>query len=214
MAADLAVPVAPSGTAAGATEPTQQTQLDRVEAQLAALAEQVAAERADRQRWKDLTHELMPVAQDAMSLASRELEDLSADVTVEDLVRFARTAARTLPQLEGLMAQLGSANELVHEVTSLAGAGMGSLSDALATAESRGYFAAARYGAGVVDRMVTTLDDDPHAPPPSGLGLLRQLRDPQVRRGLARMLQVLRILGADASPGTPTAPITPTPAKD
>jgi uncharacterized protein YjgD (DUF1641 family) len=211
MTADLAAPPV-----------TGPSQLDRVEAQLAALTEQVAAERADRQRWKDLTHELMPVAQDAMSLASRELEDLSADVTVEDLVRFARTAARTLPQLEGLMAQLSSANELVHEVTSLAGAGMGSLSDTLATAESRGYFAAARYGAGVVDRMVTTLDDDPHAPPPSALGLLRQLRDPQVRRGLARMLQVLRILGADPSPGTPTArttarmttPTAPTTAKD
>jgi uncharacterized protein YjgD (DUF1641 family) len=204
MSADLAVP-GPTATAAP-------SQLDRIEARLLELSEQVAAVRADAERWKDLTHELMPVAQGAMTVASRELEDLSADVTVEDLVRFARTAARTMPQLEALLAQLGSASELVHEVTSLAGAGMGSLSDVLATAESRGYFAAARYSAAALDRMVTTLDAGRQEPAPSALALLRRLRDPQVRRGLARALDLLHELGAD--PGADTVPDHPTPAKD
>ena len=188
------------------------SQLDRIEAQLATLAQQSAIDRADRERWKDLTHELMPVAQGAMTVASRELEDLSADVSVEDLVRFARTAARTLPQLEQLLSGLTSAAELMHELTSLAGAGMGSLSDTLATAQERGYFAAARYGAGALDRMVTTMDVRRQEPAPSAVALLRRLRDPQVRRGLARALDLLHELGAE--PGADTALRHPTPAKD
>ncbi len=226
-----------TATQATASAPAaQQSQLDRIETQLAALAEQVAADRADRERWKELTHELMPVAQGAMTVASRELEDLSADVTVEDLVRFARSAARTLPQLESLLSAVAPATELVHEVTSLTGAGVGAVSDGLALAESKGYFTLARGGVRIVDQVAgsfgeedlkalgdnvvlilntvkqmtqpevmqflsrTALDvqgmDD--GPPPSTLALLRQLRDPQVRRGLARALTVLRDFGAVA----------------
>jgi hypothetical protein len=204
MTTDLAGPDA--AEAAGAVTPP--SQLDRIEARLRELSDRVAADHADRERWKDLTHELMPVAQGAMTVASRELEDLSADVTVEDLVRFARTAARTLPQLEVLLSGLTSASDLMHEVTSLAGAGMGSLSDTLAAAERRGYFAAARYGAGAIDRMVTTLDAGRQAPTPTALALLRQLRDPQVRRGLARALDLFRALGAD--PEEPSSRATTT----
>jgi uncharacterized protein YjgD (DUF1641 family) len=37
----------------------------------------------------------------------------------------------------------------------------------------------------------------PTGPPPSTLALLKQLRDPEVRRGLARMLELLRSVGTD-----------------
>ncbi len=41
--------------------------------------------------------------------------------------------------------------------------------------------------------------------PPSTLALLKQMRDPQVRRGLARLLTTLRTLGSDQGLGTATA---------
>jgi uncharacterized protein YjgD (DUF1641 family) len=43
------------------------------------------------------------------------------------------------------------------------------------------------------------LEPAPGGEPPSVLALLRQLRDPDVRRGLARMLELLRSVGT----GTP-----------
>jgi len=43
------------------------------------------------------------------------------------------------------------------------------------------------------------LDPAPDGPPPSTLALLRQLRDPEVRRGLARMLDVLRSVGTETT---------------
>lgn len=213
------------------------TQLDRIEAQLAVVLEELESTRRERDRWRELSHELMPVAQGAMTVASRELEDLSQDVTVEDLVRFGRTAARSLPRLEALLIQLDSAGELVHEATSLTGAGVASLSTTLATAEQKGYFTFAKGAASIVDEIVESFGEEDlkalganvvlilqtvkqmtqpqimrflsttvadvqevdDAPPPSVLTLLRRLRDPHVRRGLSRTLNVLGDLGAATS---------------
>jgi uncharacterized protein YjgD (DUF1641 family) len=46
-------------------------------------------------------------------------------------------------------------------------------------------------------------ESDVKGPPPSAFALLRELRDPEVRRGLGRMLELLRSLGAEepAPPG-------------
>lgn len=170
--------------------------LDRLDAQITEIADLVRSERDAREHRRELLTELTPVARAAMALASAELDDLSQDVTLEDAARLARAALRSIPQLETLLAQLDSANELAHEITSLGGAGLGSLSETLARAEARGYFAAARRTAATVDRMVTSLDAVPPGPAPSTLALLRRLRDPDVRRGLALALALVGALGA------------------
>lgn len=51
---------------------------------------------------------------------------------------------------------------------------------------------------------VQEIEDSPAGPPPSTFALLRQMRDPEVRRGLARALTVLRSLGSQAP--TTTSP--------
>jgi hypothetical protein len=181
--------------------------LEAIAARLDEIAAAQAAERLERERWAELLHELTPVAQAAMRLAGDELAELNRDVSIDDVTRFARTFVRTLPQLESALVQLASAGELVHEVTSLTGAGMGALSDALGGAERRGWFAAARSGGAVLDRAagVLTADVDPAAP--SVVGLLRRLRHPRTRRGLARALDLVGALGADPKE-LPTATTT------
>lgn len=183
--------------------------LESIAARLDEIAAVQVAERRERERWAELVHELTPVAQAAMGLASDELAELNRDVSVDDVTRFARTLVRTLPQLEAMLVQLASAGELVHEVTSLTGAGMGALSDGLGEAERRGYFAAARGGAAVLDRMAGVLTTDVAVEAPSTFALLRQLRDPRTRRGLARALDLVRAL--DPAVPTPTTPSSPTP---
>ena len=180
-------------------------QLDRIARRLDELAAAQDAERRERERWSDLVRELTPVAQAAMALASEELADLSRDVTVDDAVRLARTAARSLPRLEALLVQLVSMGELMHEVSRIAGSGVASVSEALADAEERGWFATARHGAAVGGRLAGALEHDWPAEPPSTLALLRGLRDPRARLGLARVLGLLRALGApDALADAPT----------
>jgi uncharacterized protein YjgD (DUF1641 family) len=51
--------------------------------------------------------------------------------------------------------------------------------------------------------------DEEFTTPPSTFALLRRMRDPQVRRGLARVMTMLETVGADVQrPPTPT-PQTP-----
>jgi uncharacterized protein YjgD (DUF1641 family) len=223
--------------------PTVEERLDHLSAQVEEIAADLRSQRESRQQWEELAQTLVPVSRGAFDLASRELEDLSDDVTVEDAVRLARTLARSLPQLERLLAQIQGLTELGAEVTSLGGAGFAKAADVLAEAERRGYFAVTRGGATVMDRVVAAYADedfevlgdnlvqllgvaqemaDPvvtglldrtlvtlregqsaHLDPPSTFGLLKQLRDPQTRRGMARALALLRTVGAEPTSNAP-----------
>jgi uncharacterized protein YjgD (DUF1641 family) len=216
--------------------------LDAMSAQMTVMAEQVARADAARAQWHELVETLIPVSRGAMDVATRELAALEPDVTIDDATRFARTAARSMPQMEGMLAQLGSISELGHEVSSISGAGLAKLTDVLQAAEDKGYFMFAREGAAIADRVVTTYtEDDVRAlgdnvvtiinavkeltqpevmallnrtaltiqeveeaeiEPPSMLALVKSMRDPQTRRGLARVLSMLHTVGEQA----PTAP--------
>ena len=139
---------------------------------------------------------------------------------------------------------------LLDDANHLTGPAMASLTERLQVAEEKGYLDFARSSLGVVDRVMTSFDEDDVAAlgdnivliletvkemtqpevmtmlrrtahlvnepgaapsePPSLLALLREMRDPQVRLGLARLLGVLRTLAADTSPTPPT----PTPPKE
>jgi uncharacterized protein YjgD (DUF1641 family) len=173
-----------------------------------------------------------------MDMTTRELTALESDVTIDDVTRFARTSARSIPQLTALMGQLGSVSELGGELTSISGAGVAKLTEVLQAAEDKGYFMFAREGAAIADRIVTTYsEDDVRAlgdnvitiinavkeltqpevmallnrtaltiqeveetpmEPPSALALLKSMRDPQTRRGLARVLSMLHTVGAES----------------
>ncbi|MCU0282603.1 MAG: DUF1641 domain-containing protein [Candidatus Nanopelagicales bacterium] len=212
--------------------------LDAMSAQMAVMAEQVARADAARAQWAELVETLVPVSRDVMDMTTRELTALESDVTIDDVTRFARTSARSIPQLTALMGQLGSVSELGGELTSISGAGVAKLTEVLQAAEDKGYFMFAREGAAIADRIVTTYsEDDVRAlgdnvitiinavkeltqpevmallnrtaltiqeveetpmEPPSALALLKSMRDPQTRRGLARVLSMLHTVGAES----------------
>ena len=211
---------------------------------MAVMAEQVAEAAAAREQWSELVETLIPVSRGAMDVATRELSELEADVTIDDVTRFARTTARAIPDMEVLVGQIGSISELGHEVSSLGGAGMAKLTEVLQVAEDKGYFMFAREGAAIADKVVTSFDEDDvralgenvvtilnavkeltqpevmallnrtaltiqevedtHIEPPSAFALLKSMRDPQTRRGLARVLSMLHTVGEDTQPTSPT----------
>lgn len=223
-----------------ATDASIEERLDRLTIQVEWIAEQIALQNQAREQWTELADTLVPVTRGAMDVATRELDELSEDVTIEDAARFARTLARSLPRLEVLMAQLDSVAELTHELNSLSGAAMAKLTDTLQVAEEKGYFAFARQGGRIAERIVTEFSEDEvaalgdnvvtildavkemtqpevmglvrrtamtvqdgedvHMDPPSMFALLKSMRDPQTRRGLARMLSMLHTIGEEHLP--------------
>ncbi len=156
----------------------------------------------------------------------------------ERLDRLAAQLDQVSEELTAQRRQRERLEELTHELTALSGAGMAAVTEALAVAEAKGYFSFARGSAAIVDKVVTSFDEDdvralgdnivlilntvkemtqpevmgmlrrtavtiqeveeaPAAQAPSTLALLKQMRDPEVRRGLERTLSLLRSVGAE-----------------
>lgn len=140
--------------------------------------------------------------------------------------------AETTTSLDELVGQVDMVRELVADIVPLTPGGMESATHSLAELEQRGYFKFAKEGLGVVDRVVTSYDEDDiraladnvvlildtikemtqpevlgmlsrtvHSmeetgeAPPSLFKLAGQLRDPEVKRGLGRLMSLLRSMG-------------------
>jgi uncharacterized protein YjgD (DUF1641 family) len=158
--------------------------------------------------------------------------------TPDRLARIEDRLDALLAHAERRDAELEPLRDLAAEVGVLSGPAMQSVTAHVAAWDERGYLGFARSGARVVDRIVTSFDEDDvealgdnvvlmletlrdltqpeilqllrqtagsvghldepaDGPPPSTFGLLKELRDPEVRRGLARMLELLRTIGTD-----------------
>ncbi len=214
--------------------------LDYLTAQVDLIAAELLAQRESRQKWADLVDTATPITAQAMDMATRELEELSDDVTVEDAAEFIRTLARNLPQLNALVAQLDGLNQLAAMLSQLSGPAMAKLTDLLQTADEKGYFMFAQQGGRIADRVVTEFSEDDvaalgdnvvtilgavkemtqpevmglvrrtavtvqdgedhHTEPPSVFALLKSMRDPQTRRGLARVMAMLHTVGEENLP--------------
>jgi hypothetical protein len=155
--------------------------------------------------------------------------------------RLERIEARLdalLDHAERRDAELEPLRDLAAEVGVLSGPAMASLTAHVTEWDARGYLGFARSGGRVVDRIVTSFDEDDvealgdnvvlmletlrdltqpeilrllrqtagsvghldaagDGAPPSVLRLLKELRDPEVRRGLGRMLDLVRTVGTD-----------------
>jgi uncharacterized protein YjgD (DUF1641 family) len=214
--------------------------IDHLSAQVELMARELQLARESREKWSELVETMQPVAAGAMDRATRELSDLSEDVSIDDATEFMRTFARSLPQLNALMAQLDSLSELAAILSSLSGPAMSKATDMLQVADDKGYFAFARQGAQIADRVVSEFSEDDvaalgdniviilnavkemtqpevmamvqrtavtmqagedeHTAPPSILALLKSMRQPQTRRGLARVLSMLNTVGQEQPP--------------
>lgn len=212
--------------------------IDALTAQVTYLAEQAhAAERA-RQERAELLQVLTPIAEDAVRLASDQLEEVQDYVDLPDLLRLVKKLLRHLPQLETLLDQMDGAFELLEVAGPIAREGMDKATSVLDGLDRKGYFSLARSGARAVDHVVTSLsaedvdrmgealvpvveivkdiakpevihfvhdtllaaETEVKKPVDSSyFSLLRQVRDPAVRRALALSLRVLRVIGEQAS---------------
>jgi uncharacterized protein YjgD (DUF1641 family) len=223
------------------------TRLDQIAAQLDVLAEEVARQRLEREKWREFQDDVMPVARAALTSLGGELEAVHGVASAEDLLRLARKLAAALPAIEGAVGQLDSLRELGADAAPIVRPAFATLTDRLAGLDERGYFRFAQSGMGIVDRIVTSFseedvealgdnivlilqtvrdmtqpevmsflrrtmqsvqEEETPAEPPSLFGLVREMRDPQVRRGFARALGMLRSMSEAETAAAPAAGAT------
>lgn len=161
--------------------------IDVLSAQMDFIVAELQEQRAARERMAELMQTMTPVTRQAMDMASRELEDLEIDTA--ELAATLRLLIRSLPQIEALLAQLEPLSELAEQATHLSGPAMAKLTDALAEADDRGYFAFARQGGRIADRVVTEFSEEDVAALGDNivtiLGAVKEMTQPEVM-GLVR----------------------------
>jgi uncharacterized protein YjgD (DUF1641 family) len=223
-------------TAAPARPEELEAKIDALTEQVAFLAEEARLARQRREMWTELQADVMPIAGDVLQVVERELEELSSDVTIADLGDLLRRLVRVAPVLDQGLRYLEMAAELVGDMTPLTEHAVDVATDRLVNLDQKGYFAFAKSGVHVIDRIVTNfsqedvdalgdnvvliletvkemtqpeimavlyrmieavqrqqrhIDEEP-ADPPSLFQLARQLRDPEIRKGMRRALDTLR----------------------
>jgi len=211
--------------------------IDALAAQVQYLTEQAQiAERARQQR-EELMHDLMPVANSAMRIATEHLQEVEAYVNPADLIRLLKKLARAAPYIEQALDQLDGVKDLLDVAMPLSKDMFGKAERALDAADRKGYFVFARSGMQIIDNIVTSFSEEDirqlgdnivlilrtvkemtqpevmnflrntvtlaeqEAEGPVDISyraLLRQLRDPNTRRGLALTMRMLSGIGAQA----------------
>jgi len=170
--------------------------LDAMSAQLDIVVGELLEQRVRREQWAELVADATPLAGEAMTLASRELEDIQDWVQPEDMLRLLRRILRNTNNIEDGMAKYESAIEFIDDVGPLTSGAFLKLLELFEEYERRGYFAFAGAGLGVVDRIVTNYTtEDVEALGDNVVNMLDILKDltqPEMLAVAERLLDVVQ----------------------
>lgn len=134
--------------------------LDALTHQVAYLSEQAQITERGRQSRSDLLETMMPVARDAMWIASAEFEEIQDYLQVDDLLRFLKKLIRHRPQIEMLMDQVDAITDLLHIMDPISREGLNKLITVLTDLENKGYFGFAHSGVKMVDTIVASFSQE------------------------------------------------------
>lgn len=170
--------------------------IDALTAQVEYLTEQARRAERSRNEREELMRDLVPVANEAFRLTVQQLEEIQEYIDLRDLLRLFKRLLRNGRNLEKMLDQLESMLDLVDTVAPISDEIFCKVVNTLEGLEHKGYFALAQGGVRIADKVVTTLTEPTQPLDTSLLALVRQMNDPSVRRGLALMLRVLSVVGA------------------
>ena len=134
--------------------------MDALTSQVAYLAEQAQISALGRRERDELMENMMPIAKDAMRIASDQFEEIQDYIQLEDLLRLVKKLARHRSQLEMLLDQMDAVTDLLHIMDPITKEGMSKVVSILTELEQKGYFSFARGGVRMMDTMVTSFSED------------------------------------------------------
>jgi len=134
--------------------------IDMLAEQVAYLTEQARIAEQARQSREELMETMLPVAKDAMRLASEQMEEVQEYLDPEDLVRLLKKLVRHGPQIEMLVDQLDSLFDLLDVARPMMHEGMDKATALMGELEQKGYFTFAQGGIRMMDNVVTSFSED------------------------------------------------------
>jgi uncharacterized protein YjgD (DUF1641 family) len=182
-------------TATPARTEELEAKIDALTDQVAFLAEEARLARQRREMWVELQQDVMPIAGDVLQVVERELDELSADVTVADFGDLVRRFVRVAPILDQALNYLEIFAELVSDMTPLTEHAMDVATDRLVNLDQKGYFSFAKSGLHVVDRIVTGFSEEDVEALGDNVVLIletvKEMTQPDVMAVLYRMIEAI-----------------------
>ena len=197
------------------------------------LVQQAEAQSRSREEMNELKRDLLPIGNQMIKLTIDELAEIGSEFQAEDLLYLVKRLLRDTHLLTQMLDQLEAAAGLLDESSRIGKQVFNQSVAALDQMEQQGYFAFARGGWRVFERVVGEFsEEDLNAlgdhigmvldlvkrltqpeflaladnalnalqTEPAGEGkvslwaLMRELSDPQTRKGMARMLEVVKVM--------------------
>jgi uncharacterized protein YjgD (DUF1641 family) len=160
---------------------TIEGQLERISQQLAELSAEQQRQAARQQVLSELLADVSPITAEVMGRLTTTLQDV-------DVAAYREFAAGTATVLDRVVTSFG------HDDLEALGDNVVLILETVKEMTQPEIMSMLQRTAHLVGEQ----SDEP-AVPPSMLAILRELRDPTVRRGLARMLNLLRSVGDDGT---------------
>jgi uncharacterized protein YjgD (DUF1641 family) len=188
---------------------TLHQKVDQLSAQMEILTEIAEVENRRRQEFEELKDDLIPIGNQLVQLTINELAEIGTDFELEDLLFLLKRVLRNTQLILAMMDRLEALMGVADEVELLGKQVFSTIVEALDKLERDGFFTQATEILQTLTKRETMEDlnqalqafyVDPEETPkiPSTFRLLRELNQPETRRGIGRLLQILKTLGGEA----------------
>lgn len=184
------------------------TKIDQLTEQVAFLSDQAQDQQRRGQELDELKADLIPIGNQLVNLTIQELEEVGADFELEDLLYLLKRVLRNTHLILTMMDRLESIMGIADEVELLGKQVFSATVEYLDRLERSGLFQqtsdllrALSEGDTLADlnRALMAFQDSSgsNQAPPSLFGLVRQLNQPEARRGLDRLVKMVTALGGE-----------------
>lgn len=177
--------------------------VDQLTAQMEILADHAEIEQRRHHELDELKADLIPIGNQLVQLTINELADIGTEFELEDLIFLLKRVLRNTQLILTMMDRLEALMGIADEMEILGKQVFSTTVEGLDRLEREGFFTIAREGWGVLEKIVAEIDpadirsigEDSESL--SSIALLRELNRPEVRKGMARLLQIVKVLGGN-----------------
>lgn len=177
--------------------------VDQLTAQVALLTDHAEIEQRRHRDLDELKDDLIPIGNQLIQLTIDELAEIGTEFEMEDLIFLLKRVLRNTQLILAMMDRFEALMGIADEVDLLGKQVFSTSVEALDRLEREGFFAFARESWGVLEKIVTRMDPEDirsigeDSSSPSAISLLRDINKPEIRRGLSRLLQIVKVFGSD-----------------
>jgi len=184
---------------------TLEYKIDALAEQMAFLTEQAESQQRRAREFADLKADLIPIGNQLVNLTIQELEEISADFELEDLLYLIKRVLRNTNLILVMMDRFEALMGIADEVELLGKGVFSAIVEELDRLERNGTFTQGGEllsslsdgeTIGDLNQALKAFKAESEGPPPSLFSILKEINQPDARRGLNRLLNMLKALGA------------------